>query len=268
MDQVFELLHRFDPDVTHQYAALELLRDHFQAIGAGDDFLKALDEAKASFETGDVAREVRAGFASAAAAARAAATLESDPGLVRDAYRMMLRAEPDLGALFDQLAKFDLKKNFDQIIGTFLEAAGSDLRSTSPSTDDRFLHGLVTELGKLKKMRTVLEAARQVIRLTERLMPLAERGKMSDVDLTSRLLHFAAKAVTSVADARNVLGPVDTLSASSKVVFLNAVKGLHGEIPDEVMPSPQARIQQGSSLVLLLDQLVAQEEEDYERRQG
>ncbi len=77
--------------------------DYFAAAGAPSEFQLLLDEARGEFEKTDIARDVRAGFAAAEVAAKAAATLETDPATVRDTYRAMLRETMNMGQLFDAL---------------------------------------------------------------------------------------------------------------------------------------------------------------------
>src|SRR5262249_5189616 len=128
------------------------------------EFHALLDQARAEFEREDIARDVRAGFAIAQIAARAGETLETDPAAVGETYREMLRQGQNMGQLFDQLSKFHLQKNFEEIIDIFMTAAGRDLSSTGPSTDDQYLHALITELGKLKKLQTVFESTEDLIK--------------------------------------------------------------------------------------------------------
>ncbi len=259
-DDVLAALGKLDGDVTHQYAALDVARAHFEATGADGAFLTLLDEAKASFETGGVARDVKAGFAVAEVAAKAAATLETDPATVRDVYRSMLRETLNMGQLFDALRRFDPLKSFPDAVQTFTVAAGRDLAGTGPSTDPLFLHGLLTELGKLKKMQTTLEATKHLIGLTERALPPAQRGASDVVDQASRILNFASRPTAGPAEARHMLGAFEAASPGTQVAYANGLRGLHGDIPDEAIPSPQARLQQGAAIMALLDRLVAQEE--------
>ncbi|MEJ1160544.1 HrpJ domain-containing protein [Prosthecomicrobium sp. N25] len=263
-EDVLAALQQLDPDVTHQFAALEVAREYFETAGASDELHALLDAAKAEFEKGDLARDVRAGFAAAKAADRAAATMETDPGAVRDTYRSMLREQPNLGTLFDGLRRFDIDKNFAALVDAFMSAAGTDLASTGPSSDPDFLHALLTELGKLKRMQSAFEGTRSLLSQTERLMPRSERGLSSPAEMTSRLLNFAAKAAVNLADARGLLGGYEKASLGSQVVLANGLRGLHGDLPDDVMPSLQARQQQVATLGTLLNQLVGAEDEEYE----
>lgn len=258
-EDVLAALHAFDPDVTHQFAGLEMARAQFEASGADPVFLALLDEARATYETSEVARDVRAGFAAAGIAARAAETLETDPAAVREVYRAMLRDTLHLGQLFDALGRFALLTKFETAVETFMAAAGRDLGSAGPSTDPLFLHGLLTELAKLKKMQSALDGMSDLVRLTERSLPAGQRGA-DVVALTSRILNFAASTGVGAADARRLLGSFEDQALPVQLAFANGLRGLHGELPDDVMPSLPARLQQVGAIMALLDGIVAAEE--------
>lgn len=262
-EDILAALQNFDPDVTHQFAALEIAREHFETAGAPPELLALLDEARGEFEKTDVARDVRAGFAAAKIADRMSQTLETDPGAVRDTYRTMLRESGNIGQIFDALAKLDLSKKFTEVLDTFMSIAGQDLSSTGPSSDPTFLHGLMTELGKLKKIKTVFEETHTLVQQTERPLPRSQRGLGDATDITSRLLNFASRMAASLQDARGLLGGYSQASPELQVVFANGLKGLHAMLPDDMMPSIQARQQQVATLMSLLGHLVDAEEEAY-----
>ena len=158
-------------------------------------------------------------------------------------------------------------KGFGEVVETFMTAAGRDLSSTGPSTDAGFLHGLLTELGKLKKMQTVFEGVKDLVRTTERLFTAAERGQLQTVDVASAILNFVSKAAVNPNDARALLARLRA-SVASKLAYANGVYNLHGEIPDDAMPSLAARQQQRSTLKQLLEELVAEEEREFQSRSG
>jgi type III secretion system YopN/LcrE/InvE/MxiC family regulator len=264
-EDILALLQEFDGDVTHQFAALEIAREYFETEGASPEFHALLDEARAEFEREDVARDVRAGFAIAQIAARAAETLETDPASVRETYREMLRQNQNMGQLFDSLSKYDLQKNFEEVIDMFMMAAGRDLSSTGPSTDDQYLHALITELGKLKKLQTVFESTEDLIKTSKPMFKPNELDKLDTVGVTSRLLNFVSKPVVNIGDARGLLTGLDQSAPSSRLVFMNGLQNLHRELHDEIMPSPQARQQQSTTIDLLLQELVAFEEIEYQK---
>ena len=60
-----------------------------------------------------------------------------------------------------------------------------------------------------------------------------------------------------------MLGRFEKAPLGIQLVYANGVRALHGDIPDEVMPSPQARLQQNAAIRGLLDQLVEAEERQF-----
>lgn len=263
-DDVLALLGRLDPDPTHQFASLSFAAEYLRSAGASDALLDLVDSALDEYGKGDLGRDVRAGFAAAEIAHRQAATLETDPAQVREVYREMLRENPNLGQLFDLVTRFDVLKSFAETVDSFMEIAGRDMASTGPSTDPVFLHGLVTELGKLKKMKTVVEMSDALARSTDRLLQPGETPKGDAVDVSRQVLLFAGRASAALPDAQALLQRYDECSVATQLAFANGLRGLHGELPDDAMPSGAARLQQAATIVSLLDALALAEEQEYE----
>lgn len=267
-EDILRALQAFDPDVSHQFAGLDIAREHFARAGAGEAFMLLLDEVQADYNRSDLAREVKAGFAASEAATRAAATLETDPASVRNAYRELLRESRNMGQLFEAFRNFDVMKNFGEVIDIFMAAAGRDLGSTGPSTDADYLHALLSELGKLKKMQSVVEMSSQLMQTTDRLLEPGERPAGDEVDMAGRLLSFASNPAAGLSDARSMLARYGQCSLATQLAFGNGLRALHGELPDDVAPSPQARLQQNSAILAMLDALVSDEEKEYEEREA
>jgi type III secretion system YopN/LcrE/InvE/MxiC family regulator len=254
-------LQAFDADVTHQFAAIEVLES---AFADEPGMAQALAAARTSFERADVLRDVRAGFAAAEAAHRAAATLETDPAAVRNAYRAMIREAADFARVFEALQGFDLLKSLPEAIATFMEAAGRDLAAAGPSIDPAQLADLLKELGKLKKVQTTLAEADGMLKTTARLVGPDERALLDGaVALTGRLLGFAAKAVVAPADAIALLGALAQGSASSQVALANGIRNLHADLADEVLPGHGARLQQAATLVDMVEDISRREEAEF-----
>ncbi len=260
-NDVLAALQRFDADPTHQFAALEIAASYFAGV---DEALEAaLEDAKVEFEREDLAREVRAGFAVAKLAHEAKQTLETDPAAVRETYRRMLREQKHMGQLFDELTAFDGLKKFDEIVELFLEAAGQDLRSTGPSTDPRFLSEILTELGKLKRLNSVFRLSDQQLEKILRLIAEAERPSLTPTTLTSRLLHFCAKAAPSTADAMGIFESQLHMPARVLVHLGNGLKSLYDLVPDDVLPAVSAREMQNGALLAWLTSLAEREDAEY-----
>lgn len=265
-EDILAALHSFDRDVTHQFAALDIAQEYFAAEGASDEFQSLLAEAREEFEKPGLVRDVRAGFAVAEVASDMAETLETDPATVRESYRMMLREQMNMGQLFDNLSKYNLKLSFEDVVDTFLKAAGHDLSSADSSVDPVFLQGLSTELGKLKKMQTVYFASQDLIDQTQRAVP--DIIKLPDpptaTTISSRIFHFVSKPTVNAGDAKQLLSGFEDAGPSAPVVFSNGMRDLLLSVPDDVLPSPQSRQQQTSILLSVMDDLVEIEEVAFE----
>ena len=259
-DDIFRALQHFDGDVTHQFAALEVVAEYF--AGMDSELDAAIADAKRDFEEGELARDVRAGFAVAQLADQAAQKMDTNPAAVRNNYRQMLREAKNMGQLFDDLCAFDHLKNFKEILDIFLEAAGRDLGSSGPSTDPRFLNVLLAELGKLKKIHTVYDNTGQQIGQLARLVGKPDASRISDQYMTSRLLHFCAKANPSMSDAMAMTDGIVGLGVLPLLHVSNMVKALYDDIPDDVLPTPQARENQTRALLSWMTALVEEEERE------
>lgn len=267
---VLALLEEFDRDVTHQYAALSLVRDYFRtrprrrSSAAGlNDLETLLEEAAADFERSDRIRDVRAGFAAAGIAHERAQILSTQPLDIRESYRALLRESRHFGELFDSLSRFPVGSNFDEVVDTFIEIAGTDLGATGPSTDPVFLGLLLTELGKLKKLKTVHSSMGSLIGDVRRGNPTTEE-LFDQTSRTSLLFHFCSRTMTTLNDARKLVAGLDQAGPLAPLVFANGLLLLHQQVPDEVMPGPGVKLKQNTALRALLDTLVAIEEDAYE----
>ena len=261
-EDILAKLQEFDQDVTHQFAALDIAREFFSVTNASNEFQMLLDQTHAEYGKGDLAREVRAGFVGS----EAAVSLDTDPAAAREAYRSMLRESQNMGQLFATFRQFDILSNFRETVGTFMDAAGRDLASTGPSTDPAYLHALITELSRLKKMQSVVEISLNLMQTTDRLLTQGEKPIGDAIDVAGGVLTFASNAAAGPMDARAMLSRYSQCTVASQLAFANGLRALHGEIPDEIVPSPQARLQQSAAIVGMLDMLVADEEREYESK--
>lgn len=264
-DDLRQMLREYDGDITHQLHALERLRKEATAQGAPVALLDAIESVRGEFATPENLRDIRAGLASSVEAHRMADRFGTDASSFRDSYRELLRdPQPRLGAIFDTLRKFSLTESFDDVVGSFLKVAGNDLASTGPSTDPILLGALMTELSKLKNLRTVLKGAEDLAAKLDRTYPPQEGSKRPDgTELASRLLHFSGMGLPTFNDANALLRGYEGESPEVPVLAVNLIRHQHSLLPDTVMPSDQAHEQQSRLLVALSDRVVATEEKAY-----
>jgi hypothetical protein len=204
-------LGQFDSDVSHQSAAFDLLKDALDEEEDIDpDFQAALGEVEYYYDQ-TVGMDVRAGYAAAKAANDSAATLSTNPGAIRETYRALLRMEKSTAKLLDALKKYDPLKKLDAVIDLFSAIVGADLSNlTGPSTEPILLRSLFSELGKLKKLRTVLDGCLKLVENVEAALPDDKLGALKADEVASGLLHFIALPNPSMKQVYNLLGPLAT----------------------------------------------------------
>jgi hypothetical protein len=117
----------------------------------------------------------------------------------------------------------------------------------------------------LKLMQTVFDDTAAIIKEIERILAQADKGKLTQTMLTSRVLNFAAKRTVKLNDAQGLLAELQSDSEPASQVHLgNKLRNLHAELPDTVMPTLEARQQQTVMIMNLLTSLVSAEEDKYE----
>ncbi len=264
-----KLLAEYDGDITHQAYALERLRGEAVQQGAPASLLATIDQVRAEFSSPDTLRDIRAGLISGREAHRIGDRFGSDAGGFRESYRDLLRdPSPRLGPIFDTLRRFSLTEGFDEVIGSFLRVAGEDMASTGPSTDPSQLAELITELGKLKNLRTVLKSSEDMAMKLDRTFP-PQTGtppsgpRPNGEELASRLLHFAGMTLPTYTDADALLRGYEGEPPEVPVLAVNLLRGQHALLPDAVLPSLQAHEQQSRLLLNLSDRVVEKEEQAY-----
>lgn len=266
-EDIRNLLREFDGDVTHQFAALEDMRQRFEASGAPKGFLDLLDQTRRDLRTPETAQDIKAGFASALEAVSTADRFSSKPEDFRESYRQMLRSGGNIGRLFDSLGDFansgvkGEKSDFETVINSFIRVAGDDMKSFGPSTDKAILGDVVAELKVLKNLRTAMEMCADMMGKLERMYPDKAADMPESVTLVSQMLHFVASSARR--DAEKIISNFEGTSPEVPVVAVNLLRDIHARIPDSAMPNDTARLQQDKVLKSISDKLVQAEEAHY-----
>ena len=266
-EDIRELLRQFDGDVTHQFAALERARVALEASGASPALLALIDEARAEMATPDLALDIKAGFASAREAAATADRFGSTPQDFRDSYRQMLRSEGNIGRIFDALGDFarngvrGQKGDFEVVLDSFLKVAGDDMKSFSSSTDKAILGDVVAELKVLKNLRTTLDMTVDMVDKLARMFPKDAKDLPDAVMVMSQMLHFIGSSARR--DAERIIGHYETKPPEVPVVAINMLRDIHARLPDSVMPTDGARLQQDKVLKAISEKLVKAEDAYY-----
>ena len=256
-----EALAAYDSDISHQFAALEMLHQNALKSGAPAEYVALLDTLRTDMRTEGSSRDIAAGFVAAPEANRMAEALGADAATYRDSYREMLRDAPNMGQIFGALRGFSLSEKLDEVIASFTKVAGADMSSFNSSTDVKQLAGVLSELSNLKLVRTVLDGAKDSLAKLDRMYPPGPNDARPDAEeLTHRMLIFASSPASGIADAERMLGGLIAGAPEVAVAAINLARDLHAALPDVTMPNGAARDQQSRILLSLSDRLVDAEE--------
>lgn len=260
-----QALAEYDSDITHQFAALEQMRQNAVKAGAPEGFLALLDTVRTDLRTEAASvRDIAAGFIAAPEAHSMAEALGADAATYRNSYREMLRDTPNIGQIFGALRGFSLTEKLEDVIDSFTKVAGADLGSFNSSTDPVQLRGVLDELSKLKRIRTALDGATEGLGKLDRMYPPeGDETRPTSAELTERLLGFAASPVSGMADAERLMAGLLSGLPEVAVAGINILRDMHAALPDDIMPNPAAREQQSRVLMSLSDRLVDAEEAAY-----
>jgi hypothetical protein len=242
---------------TDKAAAIAMARGYFEARGADPHFLNLLNALSGQFE--GISELSLAQLAAAEEALLAAATLETSPAAVRKRYRKSLRERRNLGELFEELAQLGLEVSFP----TLFAEIGADLAGVSRQSDRDYLRSLTAELKKLWQLKSAHEETKELVRITEPHLSKSGR-KPEPLKLTASVLYYCGKAVVSPGDAQSLLGVLEGASLASQLVFANALRDLHGRMPDGIWLTPKERLLQYTVLGALCHRLTEAEERFYE----
>lgn len=265
-EDIRALLREYDGDITHQFAALENARAEFQEAGAPAAFLAMLDEVRAEMRSPGPAQDIMAGFAAAREATQAPDRFGARPEDFRESYRQMLRSGGNVGQLFDSLGKFAEigvadKAAYEAVLDSFIRVAGDDMRSFGQSTDKAILGDVIAELKVLKNLRTSMDMCVDMMDKLGRMFPDQAKEMPGPAQVVSLMLHFVASSARR--DAERIVAQFDGKAPEIPVAATNMISNIHASLPDSIMPSDTARLQQGKVLKAIADNVVAIEEAHY-----
>jgi hypothetical protein len=208
---------------------------------------------------GVVEQSALAQLAAAEESMLATATLETSPAAVRRRYRKLLREKRCLGELFEELDKLGSEDSF----WILLSEIGADLSGISGESDRDYLRSLTSELKKLWHMKSAYDETKELCRITAPHLSISG-CKPDPRPLTILFLRYCGKTTVGPRDAQTLLELVKEASLQSQVVFANALKELHGRMPDGVWTTTTNRLLQHATLGTLCHRLTEAEERLYE----
>ena len=186
-------LGRGSTDPSHQFAMLDILE---QALGEGEGDLRELvRQAKAQLSQAKGA-EIRAGINLAEEINARATTPEEMQGL-RDMYRGEVIGFTKPQDCFRSLLASRGAEGLKAAIEFLIAGCGIDLKSSAPSMDNTALGRILTDLGCVQVLQTVMESLEKLgLRMGRE---FGEKCLLNGEQMTGRVMDFTEQAfVTSI----------------------------------------------------------------------
>ncbi len=259
--QIYQSLGKLG-NTADKAAAIAVARGYFEAKDSDPRLTAALNMVAGEFYQLDEGAQP-AQLAAAEEVRLAAATLETSPAAVRSRYRKRLREKTNFGELFEELAGMGLELGF---LSLFTEI-GADLAGVSLQSDRGYLRWLTVELKKLWQLKSVYDETKNLIHITESHLSKSD-PRPAALKLTASLLFYCGKLTVSFQDAQSLLGALEKCSLESQLVFANALRDLHGRMPDGIWAAFTERLLQYNALGELCYRLTEAEERLYEESKG
>ena len=186
--ELLKELARGSTDPSHQFAMLDILE---QAFGAGEEELAALvRQAKAALAEAK-GPEIRAGI-NLAEEINARATTPEEMQELRDMYRSEVVGFTKPQDCFRSLLASRGPGHLSEAISFLIAGCGKDLASANPSIEAAALGRILTDLGCVQSLQTVLE---DLSRLAARMgQEFGERCLLNGEQMTGRVVDLTEQA--------------------------------------------------------------------------
>ena len=186
--ELLKELARGSTDPSHQFAMLDILE---QAFGAGEEELAALvRQAKAALAEAK-GPEIRAGI-NLAEEINARATTPEEMQELRDMYRSEVVGFTKPQDCFRSLLASRGPGHLSEAISFLIAGCGKDLASANPSMEAAALGRILTDLGCVQSLQTVLE---DLSRLAARMgQEFGEKCLLNGEQMTGRVVDFTEQS--------------------------------------------------------------------------
>ncbi|MEO1175467.1 MAG: hypothetical protein AAFX94_25965, partial [Myxococcota bacterium] len=132
------------------------------------------------------------------------------------------------------------------MIETLLSAAARDLEQAEGTNEKTHIGLLITELGRLKQLRSVIDmVAESYDTIMDKYGDAAKdvTGVPSQSEFTARLVNFISKSTVTEAMAKELIAGFDDISEEAAVFAGNALRVVLSTVSDAMVPSAEARLQ-------------------------
>ena len=254
--ELLKELARGSTDPSHQFAMLDILE---QAFGAGEEELAALvRQAKAALAEAK-GPEIRAGI-NLAEEINARATTPEEMQELRDMYRSEVVGFTKPQDCFRSLLASRGPGHLSEAISFLIAGCGKDLASANPSIESAALGRILTDLGCVQSLQTVLE---DLSRLAARMgQEFGERCLLNGEQMTGRVVDLTEQAFVAAGAIAAFEGECGLAGLLARMDFARELTKLFRRLSPRLFAKEGDRQRLVDAAQEHLDGIVAEEEEE------
>ena len=256
--ELLKELARGSTDPSHQFAMLDILE---QAFGAGEEELAALvRQAKATLAEAK-GPEIRAGI-NLAEEVNARATTPEQMQELRDLYRSEVVGFTSPQDCFRSLLAARGPGHLAEAISFLIAGCGKDLSSSAPSLEAAALGRILTDLGCVQSLQTVLE---EFTKLATRMgREFGENCRLNGEQMTGRVVDLTEQAFVVAGAIAAFEGECGLAGLLARMDFTRELTRLFRKLSPRLFAKEGDRQRLVDAAQEHLDGLIAQENEEEE----
>ena len=256
--ELLKELARGSTDPSHQFAMLDILE---QAFGAGEEELAALvRQAKATLSEAK-GPEIRAGI-NLAEEVNARATTPEQMQELRDLYRSEVVGFTSPQDCFRSLLAARGPGHLAEAISFLIAGCGKDLSSSAPSLEAAALGRILTDLGCVQSLQTILE---EFTKLATRMgREFGENCRLNGEQMTGRVVDLTEQAFVVAGAIAAFEGECGLAGLLARMDFTRELTRLFRKLSPRLFAKEGDRQRLVDAAQEHLDGLIAQENEEEE----
>ena len=249
-------LARESTDPSHQFAMLDLME---QMLGEGETELRELVRQARSQLMEAKGAEIKAGI-NLAEEVNARATTPGEMQELRDMYRSEVIGFTKPQDCFRSLMANRGPGALQDAISFLIAGCGADLKSSSPSMESAALGRILTDLGCVQTLQTVLESLTQLSARMGR--EFGEPCQLNGEQLTGRILDLTEQAYVAAAAIAHLVGDCGMQKLLAQMDFARELTRLFRKLSPRLFEKEGDRQRLVEAAQEHLDGLIAEENEE------
>ena len=256
--ELLKELGRGSTDPSHQFAMLDILE---QAFGEGEESLREIvRQAKANLAEAK-GPEIKAGI-NLAEEVNSRATTPEEMQDLRDMYRGEVIGFTKPQECFRSLLAARGTEGLKAAIEFLIAGCGIDLKSSSPSMDKAELGRILTDLGCVQVLQTVLEALEKLgIRMGQE---FGEKCLLNGEQMTGRVMEFTEQSFVMASGIAAFIGECGVRKLLARMDFARELTLLFRKLSSRLFPHEGDRQRLLDATQEHLDDLISEENESEE----